>query len=311
MIVTLTMNPTVDVSAKVNSVSANKKLRCHSIRYDPGGGGVNVARAVKKLGGDALAVLACGGALGAMVCSFLKEEAVPHEVVSIQNEIRQGWTIDEESTDQQYRFAMPGPELSENEWQSVLDYIKSMKEKPAFLVASGSLPPGVPDDFYGRLARVCREQNIRVMVDTSGAPLQYAADEGVDLLKPNLRELETLAGRELRDEEAQEEAARELISKGKTPVVVLSLGAGGVLILSSDTCQRMRSPTVAVKSRVGAGDSTVGGIVLALDRGEGLVEAVRFGVAAGTACVMTPGTELCRREDTERIYRKMRENPAS
>lgn len=305
MIVTLTMNPTIDLSATVANVAANKKLRCQNIRYEPGGGGVNVSRAIKKLGGNTFCIYMAGGGLGGMLGAFLGEEEVPHEPMIIEGQTRQAWIVDELSTGHQFRFGMPGPVIHEAEWSKVIEYVGAMSPAPDYFVASGSLPPGVPADFYGRLAARLKERKTHVTVDTSGEPLRLAADAGVDLLKPNLRELETLVGRELPDEQSQEDGARELIRGNKTKAVVLSLGAGGVLLVTDHRNERFRSPTVAIKSRVGAGDSTVGGIVLSLQRGLDLREAVRFGVATGAAAVMTPGTELCRREDAERLYKKM------
>ena len=167
-------------------------------------------------------------------------------------------------------------------------------------------PPGVPDDFYARLARLGDELGAKVIVDTSQRALCAAVEAGVYLIKPNLRELSQLAGRDLEDEADQERVAGEIVRNGGARYVVVSLGAAGVLLVSEDGCERMRAPTVPIKSKVGAGDSMVAGIVLSLARGMPPREAVRFGVAAGAAAVMTPGTELCRREDTERLYERIK-----
>ena len=150
-----------------------------------------------------------------------------------------------------------------------------------------------------------RERGARVIIDTSGQPLMEAVRAGVFLIKPSLREMRALSGKPLATEAEQIAAATELIESGRCEAVVVSLGAGGALLASRDGCERFVSPEVAVQSRVGAGDSMVAGISLALARGESVREAVRFGVATGAAAVMRPGTELCLREDAERLFRRV------
>ena len=184
--------------------------------------------------------------------------------------------------------------------------LEELPDSTQFLVASGSLPPGAPDDFYAEVTKRAGAKGIKVIVDTSGDALRKAANVGVYLLKPNLRELSALAGKEeVEHEEQQEAIARDLIGKGCVEVLVVSLGAGGVMLVTKDSVRRFRSPSVPIKSKVGAGDSTVGGIVTALARGESIEGAVCYGVAAGAAAVMTPGTELCRKEDVEMLYERM------
>jgi len=183
-----------------------------------------------------------------------------------------------------------------------LEEIAGLLPRVDYLVASGRLPPGAPADFYGRIARLAKEQDTRLVVDTSGEALRLALEEGVFLIKPNLREFAELTGRELANETQEERLALELVARRKSEVVVVSLGAAGVLAATAQGAQRLRAPLAPIKSKVGAGDSTVAGMVLALARGRPWREALRFGVAAGAAGVMTPGTELCRREDAERLY---------
>jgi 6-phosphofructokinase 2 len=200
---------------------------------------------------------------------------------------------------------MPGPALREDEWRGALDAIVSMDVGPGYFVASGGLPPGVPEDFYAWAADAARARNRHVIVDTSGPALSRAAEAGVFLLKPNMRELKELTGRKIDSEAELEEAAVRIIHMGHSRAVVVSLGAAGALLATEGGCERLRSPTVPIESKVGAGDSMVGGIMLGLARGMALREAVVFGVAAGAAAVMTPGTELCRREDAERLFDRM------
>jgi 6-phosphofructokinase 2 len=304
-IITLTMNPAIDKSSSVDHVVAEWKLRCDPPSYEPGGGGINVSRAVRKLGGDSLALYAAGGLSGGMLRELLGNERLNHQQITISGLTRESLSVLEKSTSLQYRFNMPGPTFLEEEWRYCLKEISGLLSGLEYLVASGGLPPGVPPDFYGRLAKMAKKEEVRMILDTSGAPLRLALEEGVFLIKPNFREFSELTGQEKADEIEERQLARKLVAGGGSQMVVVSLGAAGVLVASADGVERVAAPVVPIKSKVGAGDSTVAGIVLALARGLSRQKAVRFGVAAGAAAVMTPGSELCRREDTERLYQQM------
>lgn len=304
-IITLTMNPAIDKSASVAQVIVERKLYCNSPRFEPGGGGINVSRAIHKLGGASTAIFPCGGAAGEHLLALLQQEGLACLAIPVDGWTRENLVVLEESSGLQFRFGMPGSPLADKEWRNCLDALASAGNKPAYIVASGSLPPGVPEDFYARVARIGKGLGARVIVDTSGVPLRLALEEGVYLIKPNLRELGELVGRELVGETGRREIAMEMVGSGQCAVVALSLGAGGVLLASADGCERLQAPLVPIKSKVGAGDSMVAGMVLSLARGNGVREAVRFGIAAGAAAVMTPGSELCHREDAERLYGEM------
>lgn len=307
-IVTITMNPALDRSTRVGRVVPEQKLSCDIPKHDPGGGGINVARAIHKMGGEAQAHYLSGGAIGMILQELLDREGVDHYPTSVAEATRANLTVLDESSGQQFRFGMPGPTVRADEWPRMLDMIRELEPRPAYVVAGGSLPPGVPDDFYARLADPVEETGARFVVDARGAPLREAVDRGVYLIKPNVRELGTLEGAKIEREQEQEATAKKLIEAGKTEVVVVSLGAAGALLVTEDVCTRIRAPSVRVVSKIGAGDSTVGGIVLALARGKPIVQAVRYGVAAGAAAVISPGTELCKLEDVERLYDKISNN---
>ena len=304
-IATLTINPALDKNSRNERVVPNDKLRCTAPEREPGGGGINVSRAIRRLGGESLAIYPCGGQIGALFKELLEEEGVTHRPVAIEGMTRENLTVFEEGSNQHFIFIMPGPELGEAEWQGTLDELSSVDPAPDYLVASGSCPPGVPADFYQQVAELAKEMGSRLIVDTSGEPLRLAAEAGVYLLKPNMRELGQLAGHEIESEEQQIAAAKELVGAGQAEVVVVSMGAGGALLVTEEVGQHLRTPTVPIRSRLGAGDSMVAGITLALARGKEVLEAVRFGIAAGAAAVMTPRTELCRREDTEELYERL------
>ncbi len=302
-IVTLTVNPALDISASVSRVVPDRKLRCGTPVYEPGGGGINVSRVIARLGGRSLALCTGGGYTGHFFQELLGREGVPHRTVPIEEPTRESFMIFEESTGQQYRFGMPGPTIREEEWGRLIDALFALDPRPDYLVGSGALAPGVPEDFYARLARAGKRLNARVVVDTSGKALCQAVREPVYLIKPNYRELIDLVGREPRDETEQETLALSLVREGGCEVVLLSLGAAGVLLATREGTERLRAPVVPVRSKVGAGDSTVAGVVLSLAQGRPIRDAVLFGLAAGAAAVMTPGSELCRRDDVERLHR--------
>jgi 6-phosphofructokinase 2 len=303
-ILTLTVNPSVDASCAVDRVVPDRKLRCTRPRREPGGGGINVARAVHILGGEATAVWARGGPTGDLLAQLLDDGKVSHVPVSVSGTIRESLMVYEESSGSQYRFQMPGPELDAESLHRLGRAVTERSPSPQYVVLSGSLPPGVPDDFYARLA-TAMGPNVRVVVDTSGSPLRRTVERGVFLIKPNLGELADLVGGPLESDGDVMAAARRLLEAEAAHAVAVSLGAGGAMVVTRDGCDHIRSPTVPIRSRVGAGDSMVAGTVLALARGMPVGDAVRFGVAAGASAVMTPGSELCRRDDTERLYAEM------
>ncbi|AJE15607.1 1-phosphofructokinase family hexose kinase [Stutzerimonas balearica] len=303
-IATLTLNPAMDLAVRTPRVVATEKLRCSAPRHDPGGGGINVARVVSTLGGDALAVYPAGGPFGEMLRRALDAIGLAHLPVAISGDTRESFTVDEQASGLQYRFVLPGPRLSEQERLGCLAALRGLHPAPAYLVVSGSFTPGIEPSFFDELLALAGQVGARLVVDLSGEPLAYAARRGgAYLIKPSLNELASLIGRMPESEREQEGALRELIAAGAAEVIVLSLGAAGALYATGDRLERIAAPSVPMVSAVGAGDSMLGAVVLALAQGRELGDAVRYGVAAGAATVMRPGTQLCLREDVERLFR--------
>ena len=309
-VVTVTMNPAIDASTVVPHVVSERKLRCARPHYEAGGGGINVARAMRRLGGEALAFFPSGGPGGQLLERLLREEGVPHLAFPIADWTRENLNVFESESRRQFRFVLPGPFLTEHEWTQCLACLEGLLPFPAYLVASGSLPPGVPEDFYARLARLARRRGARFVLDASGPSLARALAEGVYLWKPSLREFQDWTGEGGQDESAWRRRAQRIVADGACEALVLSLGAGGALWVARDEHERLAAPAVACLSTVGAGDSMVAGIVLQLALGRPLAEAVRFGVAAAAAATMNPGTQLCRREDAERLAASVAPVPA-
>ncbi len=302
-IVTLTINPTIDKNSAVEKVAPGKKMRCDAPVLEPGGGGINVSRAIKKLDGHSVAFFPSAGTYGELLQDLLEEEQVEYQAVNASDTIRENINIYEKSSGEQYRFIMPGPKLNKEDWLRCFVEIGSMQPYPDYIVASGSLPPGLPESFYSRLAKLGRDLEARVIIDTSGEPLRHAVKEGVFLAKPNMNEIKDLIDNEIEDEHQIAEAVQDYIKDTDTEIILVSLGMGGALKITKNDCQHFRSPTVNIKSRVGAGDSMVGGVVLGLSKNFSVDEAIGYGISAGASAVMTPGTALCNKSDTDRLYR--------
>lgn len=309
-IITITFSPCVDRSSSVENLIPEKKLRCSTPKLEPGGGGINVARAIRKLGGEATAIYPSGGYTGKFFDKLLAEEGVPSVIIETENETRENIIILEESTNQQFRFGMPGTVLKENEWQKILDTIDKAKDVK-FIVASGNLPPGVPEDVLARIAVIAKNKNAKFIADTSGDPLKYAVNEGVYLLKPNLGELSSLVGKEYLHDNEIADIAMQIIKNGKCEIVVVSMGKEGAMLVTKDTIKKISSPPAEKKSTVGAGDSMVAGIILSLLQNKSIIEAIQFGVACGTAATMNPGTELCKKEDADSLFSIIQNTVAS
>ena len=304
-IITITFNPCVDKSTTIPAIMPEKKLRCTPPIFEPGGGGLNVARAISKLGGKAVAIYPAGGYSGNFLNELMKRANVPVQVVTTASHTRENLIVLDKSTNLQYRFGMPGSEIKEPEWQSLLDLVAQSGAE--YIIASGSLSPGVPVDIFGKIAAIARKINARLVVDTSGEALSKAVEEGVFLFKPNLGELSSLVGKEEVTHEAVDEIAREIIGRGKCEAIVVSLGPAGARLVTREESFQVIPPVVKRMSTVGAGDSMVAGLVLGLAEGKSLKEALQFGVACGTAATLNPGTELCKKEDAERLYRIIRD----
>ena len=300
-IVTLTMNPALDITTRVHQIRPTDKLRCQGARHDPGGGGINVARIAHVLGAKVAAVFPAGGPTGQVVVDLLAEEHVPSHRVNIAGRTRESFTVDEEVSGQQYRFVLPGPRMTFAERARCIDELRRVAASARYVVVSGSLPPGVPDDFYRRVAEVCGDLGARLILDASGSALQQIT-AGVFLLKPSIRELRECVGAELTTEAEQVAAAQEMIQRGYAEVIVVSVGDRGALLVTSGQAQRIPAIRVRSGSGVGAGDAMVAAITVGLARGWTLSKSVRLGVAAGAAMMMTPGTAVCRRSDVERFF---------
>lgn len=293
----LTMNPSVDLATRTEQVVPTHKLRCEATQHDAGGGGVNVARVIARLGGTCQALCPAGGPSGEWLKHRMADEGLPATYLPIEGETRVSFTVHEAGTGAEFRFVMPGPLLSDAEWQGCLQHLSDLVDFPDLLVASGSLPPGVPVDFYARVARLCKARGGRLVLDGSGPALAAALAEGVYLVKPNLRELVELVGRPLESPAQWEAAAQSLVDEGSAEVVALTLGHLGALLVTRDGRWSAEALPVTVVSAVGAGDSFVGGLVFAIQQGHTMLDAFAWGMSAGAGALLSASTGLCCAED--------------
>lgn len=304
-ILTLTLNPAVDVATAVERVVDTHKLRCEAASRYPGGGGINAARVIQRLDGahaDCLALYLAGGVAGDLLEQMLAAEGVTSRRLHIAGETRENFAVKERSTGREFRFVLPGPAVSAVEWASAQHFFEALMPAPRYLVLSGSLPPGLPPQAYAELARRANARGTRVVLDTSGTPLALALEAGVYLVKPSLGELAGIAGRPLADEAAQVAAARQIVADRRAEIVALTLGERGALLVSSDETIRVEALPVSVSSAIGAGDSFLAGLIVVLRRGEDLASAARLAQAAASATLLTTGTALCDAAEVRRLY---------
>ena len=302
-ILTVTLNPALDLSTATQQVRAGPKLRCDTPRYDAGGGGINISRAIAALGGNTTALVALGGPLGAQLARLLSDAGIATTPMAAPGDTRLSFSVNEHQSTAQYRFVLPGPVWQEMTVKTALDAIAKAAAADGFVVISGSQPPGVPDDFIARLGATL-PQTARLVADTSGGPLMALTTLGaakLNTLRMDAEEAEAVAQARLTTRKDSADFAQGLVRRGVAERVIIARGADGSVMATATSRWFCEAAKVPVKSKIGAGDSFVAGFVLALARGQTEPQALGLGVAAASAAVMTPATELCRRTDTEAL----------
>ncbi|MGE0409745.1 MAG: 1-phosphofructokinase family hexose kinase [Amphiplicatus sp.] len=304
-ILTVTINPAIDIAASIDRLEADVKLRCADPHTDPGGGGVNVARALKALGADSDAFVTIGGPTGELLLRLLEGEGVNVLRFPIDGVTRQSFTINETATGRQYRFILPGPDWSEPLWRKALSEIIRLSADKAYVVLSGSLAPGVPDDFYLQIARGIADAPTRIILDTSGPALGAALKQersAFFCIRMNRTEAKAFAGCDLDSPEHAQACAQELAKRDIAQIVIVTMGEKGAALASAEEAFFVAAPRVETVSAVGAGDCFVAAFTLGLSQGWPLKRAGGYGAAAAAAAMMTPATVLCRRTDTDRLF---------
>ncbi len=299
---TVTPSPTIDISAFVQRIIPFTKLRCESVRYDPGGGGINVARVLKRFGASPSAVIPVGGPQGELLRRLLKEEDLSAVTVCIAADTRQDFTVFERQSGAQYRFVFPASPMTGTEVTTLFEALKGIVPAPRYLVVSGSCPADVATSFFDDAESAAMNTGAKLVVDTFGSALSIAVDHAAYLIKPNLREFEDLMGSGLRTDNLRVKAARDLLTRSELEMIAVTLGADGALLVSRNGAWRGMAPKIEALSTVGAGDSFLGAFLWKLSKAVALNEALRFAIAAGSAALLAPGTELCRPQDIERLF---------
>lgn len=299
-ILSIALNPAIDISSDADAVRHTHKTRTHNQRQHAGGGGINVARVIVELGGQCELLYLSGGATGTLLEAMLEPLGVKQHRFRIHDPVRVAFNVRELSTNLEYRFVPEGPEVTEAELAPVFDLLEASDAD--YIVASGSLPRGVAGDTYARMADIAARKKARFILDTSGEALhETLAKAKVFLVKPSLGELASFAGQKI-DHENAGAAAQAIVRSGAAQYIAVTLGADGAILVGADRIHRVPAIEVPVKSAVGAGDSFVAAMTWSLAEGHEIGEAFRFGLAAGAAAVMTSGTELCRRADVRALY---------
>jgi len=300
MIATITLNPSLDRTVIVDGLKVNESNRWTSVHHYAGGKGIDVSRAIHEMGGQTIAYGFIGGDEGRTLEVKLDEEGVPFSFTPIEQETRVNFIIADTRASQQTIINAPGPHISKRELARFLKKLRGIYPSPELMVASGSVPPGVPIDIYYTIVQEAKSHRVRTILDSAGQWLEEGIKAKPYLIKPNIREAEELLKTELPTEEAITKAALNLIEMG-VEIAVISRGKDGIIAAAKDGVFKAVPPPVKVRSAVGAGDCTIAGLALKLAWGEPLIEACRLAVAMGTAAVLTPGTELAHRADVEKL----------
>lgn len=302
-ILTLTLNPALDLTTETEVLAPTRKLRCSTPHAEPGGGGVNVSRAIRELGGTSRALIALGGSTGARHRELLEAEGIETRVFPLSGETRFSLTVMASSANTHYRFVMPGPQLDAADAERLFDGVVAEIDSARYLVCSGSLPPGLPLDTYRRIAAYCRDIGVAVCLDSSGPALSETLKARPFLVRLNHLEAGDLVNADTEDALT---LADRLHERGAAEVVIVTHGANGAAVVSPDVRLLIVPPRVRPRSTVGAGDSFMAALVLGLSLGWSLEKAARFGVAAAASAVTTPATALCRNASTHRYLERTR-----
>ena len=306
LILTITLNPAIDKSTVTDLIQPEVKQRCSDVMNEPGGGGINVSKALKKLKAESIALFPAGGHNGEKLKSLLKAEEIPFHSIDSSVETRENWVVLESETNHQFRFTFPGKSIEESVFKNLIDDIRSFS--PTYVVASGSLPPGLPAHFYGLIVKTANSVGAKCIVDTSGPALQALKGKHAFLIKPNIGELCKMLNVDILQNNEVHDAAQQAVRDGFAELIAVSMGPEGAWLVTADEKHFAAAPAVKKKSTVGAGDSMVAGITYMLQEQQPLQQVINFGVACGSAATMNEGTQLFKIEDVHKLYEQINSN---
>ena len=306
LILTITLNPAIDKSTVTDLIQPEVKQRCSDVLNEPGGGGINVSKALKKLKAESIALFPAGGHNGEKLKSLLKAEEIPFHSIDSSVETRENWVVLESETNHQFRFTFPGKSIEESVFKNLIDDIRSFS--PAYVIASGSLPPGLPVHFYGLIVKTANSVGAKCIVDTSGPALQALKGKHAFLIKPNIGELCKMLNVDSLQNNEVHDAAQQAVRDGFAELIAVSMGPEGAWLVTADEKHFAAAPAVKKKSTVGAGDSMVAGITYMLQQQQPLQQVINFGVACGSAATMNEGTQLFKIDDVHKLYEQINSN---
>jgi 1-phosphofructokinase family hexose kinase len=305
MIYTVTLNPSLDTFYFVEDLKYDDVNRVVELKKYAGGKGINVSKVISELRGETFAFSFSGKFIGDELEEILTSQGIKTNFVRIQDETRANIIIRDKNKNTQTELNSPGPNITADELNHLLDSIFAYKT-PDFLVLAGSLPCAVAVDTYAKIIKRAKKENIKVMLDADGDQLKLGIKEKPFMIKPNIYETERLLNRKINRDDDKEiiEIAKSFVNDG-IEIVAISRGPKGVIVAAKNEIINAIPPDVSVQSTIGAGDSFIAGFLLEFAKSSNLVEAVRLGVACGSASAMAGGTALCRKEDVEKLLDKV------
>jgi 1-phosphofructokinase family hexose kinase len=303
MIYTVTLNPALDRELSVREFAFDSVLRATSSRVDSGGKGFNVSRALAALGCSSTALGFVGGATGDALTNELQRAGIETRFAKIAGETRTNISIVSEDRSHYLKVNEAGPPISKAEQDALLQQCRDLARAGDWWVLGGSLPPGVPTNFYAQIIEILRSAGAFTLLDTSGEPLRLGCLQGPTIIKPNQIEASELTGIEFSMESAVSILAK--IHEMGVPTIVISLGKDGAILSDGSTVWRVAAPRIKEQNPIGAGDSLVAGLVWALSKRLSKAEALAWGTACGSAAASMEGTSVGTLEQVEELYRQL------
>lgn len=303
-IVTITMSPCIDKSTVVDKFIPEKKLKCSYPVLEAGGGGINVSRALRNFNTDSLCLYISGGYTGKILNNLVYHEKLNAIPIPSKLYTRENFIVFEKQTHLQFRFGMPVNQVSDVEWKQLMAQLK--KVKPEYVIISGSISSDIDPKFFIELQQYVKTTKAKFIIDTAGEPLKQLLKNGAFLIKPNQNEFSGLFGTRTLPSKEIVAKARTIVNKGKIKNILVSLGGEGAVLIDKESAWHFLPPKLKVKSTVGAGDSMVAGIVYKLNKGNSIEEAVKFGIACGSATTINSGMQLCTLKGAKALINKVK-----
>ncbi|MBI3944808.1 MAG: 1-phosphofructokinase [Armatimonadetes bacterium] len=305
MIATVTLNPAVDRTLWIEGLKAGDTNRVRRSDTDPGGKGINMSLVLREFGEETIALGFIGGHAGRFIETYLQSRGVATAFSPVAGETRINVAVQDGGAGPPTTFHEAGPAVTVEDLRQFVERLRQALPGCKLVAFGGSLPPGVPNDVYGKLVTFVQQNGVRAFLDADGVPLMHGLEAKPFLVKPNRAEAERLLGRPLRSVEDAAAGASEVVQRGAT-IAVISLGAKGAVACSGAETWHAGAPIAASKSTVGSGDSMLAGLAVAFLKGAGLGDALRLGTAAGAATAASPGADLCTRAEIEAVLPRVR-----